>query len=184
MKLVSRLGFFDIVRGQWGQLTQQQVDGLGGLLGCMESDPDLTDERHAAYMLATAKWECANKWHPIEECGKGEGHVYGNPEGLWGHVYYGRGWVQLTWLRNYEVMSKKLGVPLVEHPELALDPVVAYGIMSVGMREGLFTGKSLSDYIASDGCNYVGARRIINGLDKAQTIAGYAAIFERALKTA
>lgn len=48
-----------------------------------------------------------------------------------------------------------------------------------GMEAGRFTGKKLSDYLPGD---YVNARRIINGTDKAEQIAGYARQFEAALK--
>ncbi|WP_449397146.1 hypothetical protein [Devosia riboflavina] len=51
------------------------------------------------------------------------------------------------------------------------------------MTKGTFTGKKLQDYINSDQCNYVEARRIVNGKDKdkAALIAGYAEKFEAAL---
>jgi putative chitinase len=40
---------------------------------------------------------------------------------------------------------------------------------------GMFTGKKLSDYIKPGKApDYVGARAIINGTDKAKLIAGYA----------
>jgi hypothetical protein len=58
----------------------------------------------------------------------------------------------------------------------------AYKIMSLGMRQGSFTGVGLSKYINADKCDYVNARRIINGTDKAQTIAGYATKFESILR--
>ena len=68
-------------------------------------------------------------------------------------------------------------------PEQALRPQIAYGIMSVGMRKGLFTGKKLSDYISrGGGCDYKQARRIINGLDRASLIADYAATLEDILR--
>jgi len=37
------------------------------------------------------------------------------------------------------------------------------------MKDGIFTGKKLSDYISSAGVDYVEARRIINGSDQQQT---------------
>ena len=70
----------------------------------------------------------------------------------------------------------------MNHPELALNPTYAAQIMIAGMREGWFTGKKLSDYIKNGKVDYVGARRIINGTDKAQLIAGYAKQFESALR--
>ena len=45
----------------------------------------------------------------------------------------------------------------------------------------MFTGRKLSDFLPGD---YVGARKVINGTDKAQLIASYAEIFERALQAA
>lgn len=56
--------------------------------------------------------------------------------------------------------------------------MVAYRFMSVGMREGLFTGKKLGDYIDAQHCDYENARRIINGIDQAELIAGYAQTLE------
>jgi hypothetical protein len=43
-----------------------------------------------------------------------------------------------------------------------------------GMMIGLFTGKKLSDFT-----DYVEMRRIINGTDRAQAIAGFALEFEK-----
>jgi len=56
--------------------------------------------------------------------------------------------------------------------------------MSFGMRNGIFTGKRLADYIHDEECDYVNARRIINGLDSADRIRGYAELFEQALSGA
>jgi hypothetical protein len=61
---------------------------------------------------------------------------------------------------------------------------VAYRIASLGMRQGLFTGRKLATYINDAQCDYVNARRIINGTDRAQDIAGYAQTFETALRAA
>ncbi len=59
-------------------------------------------------------------------------------------------------------------------PSLALDPEVAYAVMSLGMREGLFTGVGLGAFINATACDYVNARQIINRMDRAALIAGYA----------
>jgi len=73
---------------------------------------------------------------------------------------------------------------LVNDPEQALRPAIAYRIMSVGMRKGLFTGKKLSDYINANGCDYKSARQIINGLDQWELIKGYAETLESVLRSA
>jgi hypothetical protein len=188
MEKIDRKKFFDRYRETFGPLKQSQVDGLEALLGCMENDPDLQDKRWAAYMLATVQHECAGTWEPIEECGKGRGKAYGGVVFVEGDdgathkcIYYGRGYVQLTWAENYFKMGRSLGVPLHVHPELALQPETAYRIMSHGMRNGSFTGKRLDHYIDKANCDYVSARKIINGLDRAEKIAEYARAFEAML---
>lgn len=137
--------------------------------------------RQAAYMLATAKHETANTFAPIEEYGKGKGLPYGKPDRKTGLVYFGRGYVQLTWAKNYQTMGTVLGLPLYTQPDLALRYDVAYKIMSYGMTHGTFTGVALSRYINDGKTDYLNARKIINSLDKADLIAGYASAIEQML---
>jgi putative chitinase len=63
-------------------------------------------------------------------------------------------------------------------------PDIAYRIMAVGMRRGLFQGSPLSRYINGDKCDYRGARRVVNGLDKADQIEDYARRFMMLLTVA
>jgi len=173
--------FFAKYRDNFGSLSQRQVDGLNVLLPEMGSDTTIDDIRWFAYMMATAYHETAHTFQPIEEIGKGRGRPYGIPDPTTGQIYYGRGLVQLTWKRNYQKLSDLLGLDLVNHPELALQPGTAYKIMSLGMTRGLFTGKKLADYLNVEKADYVDARRIINGLDRAHLIAGYSEKFEKML---
>lgn len=184
--------FFDKYKQLFNvKLKQSQVDGIESLLTSIEQDPDITDVRWAAYMLATVKHECAETWQPIEEYGKGKGRKYGVPVTVTGsdgkqytNVYYGRGYVQLTWDYNYKNMSQHVLScdAMYCNPSLALTPADAYKIMSYGMRKGSFTGKKLSDYINGKTCDYKNARRIINGLDKWELIQGYAQKLQTALE--
>ena len=76
-------------------------------------------------------------------------------------------------------MGKKIGVDLVSYPELALDATNATKILFIGMIDGLFTGKSLGDYLNQNSDDWVGVRRIINDHDQAIVVYGhsfYAAI--------
>ncbi|HST51941.1 MAG TPA: hypothetical protein VLJ61_08015 [Pyrinomonadaceae bacterium] len=173
------------------KLTQSQVDGLESILTSIEQDPGITDVRWAAYMFATVKHECADRWQPIEEFGKGKGRKYGVAVTVTGsdgkkytNVYYGRGYVQLTWDYNYKNLSTAIGIgdTMYINPALALDPSDAYKVMSYGMRNGTFTGKKLADYINGQTCDYKNARRIINGLDQWQLIQGYAQKFQSILQ--
>ena len=75
-------------------------------------------------------------------------------------------------------MGKLLNTPLLEKPELALDPEISAKIMIEGMTKGKsnrgdFTGVSLETYFNNKRDDPINARRIINLLDKAELIAGY-----------
>ena len=181
-------GGFDILRKSLGKLTQSQVDEINFLVGEFDKDKSISYPQ-AAYMLATTWWETAHTMLPIEEYGKGKGRKYGQKYDMDGsiykgldHIYYGRGYVQLTWLSNYAFAKKKLNIDFVNHPEYALQREYAVKILITGMKEGWFTGRKLSDYIHQSKKDYVNARRIINGTDKAQKIAEIANVFERALR--
>jgi len=130
---------------------------------------DAVHQMRLAYILATVQHETAGTFLPIEEYGKGRGRAYGAL--VLGNVYYGRGYVQLTWLQNYKVMTEKLGIDLVAYPEKALEKEIALKIMFIGMDEGLFTGKKLSQYFNEVCEDPISARKIINGKDKAKQIA-------------
>lgn len=189
--------FFATVRTKLGRLNTSQVEGFNEVLLAVEGAP----LAHAAYMLATAWHETAATMQPIKEYG---GPTYfhrmydiggerpalakanGNTAPGDGAKYFGRGYVQLTWKVNYAKAGKKLGVDLVGHPDLALAAAHAAKILRTGMDEGWFTGKKLSTYLPTSGTatreQYVAARRIINGTDKAELIEDYAQALERALR--
>lgn len=196
-------GGFSILRNAFGKLTQSQVSEIEFLVSTFDKDKSISYPQ-AAYMLATTWHETATRMLPIEEYGKGKNRTYGtwyrNSKGelysfmggskrsaylhsKYPHLYYGRGYVQLTWYFNYQNASKKIGVDFLNNPELVMDKNHAVKIMIEGMKEGWFTGKKLSDYIHQSKKDYEGARRIINGTDKAKLIAGYADIFEKALRS-
>ncbi|RHZ96453.1 hypothetical protein D1114_07005 [Cereibacter sphaeroides] len=177
--------FFAAVRSAFGSLSQSQVDGIETLLSATIGLP--IEER--AYLLATAWHETARTMQPITERGSRDyfdkyepgtriGQVLGNTSVGDGYRFRGRGYVQITGRANYAKASRALGRELVQAPELALQPSIAAQILVQGCRDGWFTGKRLRDYLPGD---YVGARRVVNGTDRATVIAGYARKFEAAL---
>jgi putative chitinase len=102
--------------------------------------------------------------------------------------------VQLTGRRNYREMTPIVNGFYPQSPDFTVDPDAvkddryAAVIMFYGMFVGIFTGKALKNYIGDPEkgqiVDYYNARRIINGLDKAGTIEGYAKEFEQALDRA
>ncbi|MBK7252642.1 MAG: hypothetical protein IPI04_01685 [Ignavibacteria bacterium] len=164
-----------------GKFRQSQVDGLNAILNEWEKNYSSKDDRWLAYMLATAHHETDRRIQPIEEYGKGKGRPYGKNIKMNGtryndtaNLFYGRGFVQLTWYENYQKAGVKLGLNLIKNPEKTLELSVATKIMFLGMMEGWFTGKKLSQYFNSTTEDVYNARRIINGTDKANLIADYA----------
>lgn len=136
-----------------------------------------------AYVLATSYHE-TQRYKYMSEIGEGKGHPYGEPIALRSGkyvAYYGRGFVQLTWLQNYLEMERVLGINMVDNPDVVTEPKVAADVIWHGMVHGTFTGKKLSDYINDSGADYENARRVVNGTDQSALIAGYAREFEQAL---
>jgi putative chitinase len=186
--------YFENVRGSLfgGSLTQEQVDGQTVMLAVWEYnvmvggvtiDGSPEDLRWLAYMLATTYHETAQHMWPVTE--------YGSQSYLESKDYYpfiGRGFVQLTWEDNYRRASDELSLvdnrDLVEHPELALDSLIATRILFKGMVQGWFTGKGLPEYFNATTDDPYNARRVINGTDRAKDIEGYHDAFLAALTEA
>lgn len=133
----------------------------------------------AAYVLATAWLETARTMKPVEEAFWLSDRWRQN--NLRYYPWHGRGYVQLTWERNYIRAGGELGLDLTTDPRVVMRPAVAAQILVQGMIEGWFTGKKLSDYITISRSDYRGARRIINGTDKAAQFANVARQYEAAL---
>jgi len=164
------------------KLSQVQVDSINAILASCAKHT-VTDIHQIGYILATAYHESRLK--PVEEVGKGKGYDYGKkldmgagvgkriPYTMPDVLYYGRGFVQITWLSNYRYFGKVLGVDLVNHPELAMQIPVAAEIIVMGMKNGSFTGKKLSNYFTGVTNDSVNARRIVNGTDCAGLISAY-----------
>jgi predicted chitinase len=173
---VSIDSFIQEYRKIW-PIQQIHEDSLRQLLVYIKNDPLFIDSRHVAYFLASIRHETAMSYMPIDEIGHGAGHPYGTPDPVTHQTYWGRGYLQITWRDNYARFGALSGVDLLNFPELALDQKVSYEISSTGFLHGMFTGVSIHRYIHDDVCDYVSARRVINGLDQAAKIAGYAEKF-------
>lgn len=104
----------------------------------------------------------------------------GNTQEGDGWSFRGRGKAQITGRRNYRVFG------LESTPELASELIRSVQILVQGSRGGWFTGKKLGDYLPSSGPasrdQFIAARRVINGTDQADKIAGYALAFQSALQ--
>jgi hypothetical protein len=204
---LNRAAFYAAARATpfGGRLTPQNVDGTNTILDEWEANWSGRDPRCLAYILATAFHETGGTMAPVPEgFAKTDAAArkivsrrsYGKPDPETGLVYYGCGFVQLTWRRNYEAMGQILGLDLVHKPDLALDLKTAVRILFEGMfrsvsGKGDFSGKALDDYfagpvgsVAEERQKAIKARAIVNGKDKAEQIATYYASFLTAIEKA
>ena len=176
--MIDRKLFFDSVRATLfkGSLSAGQVDGMTRILDEWNRS-QIPDLRFLAYMLATTFHETAFTMQPIREMGD---EAY-----LRSKLYYpwvGEGLVQVTWKENAAKFGATAPGQLMAWP-LCLKPLFD------GMLKGMFakhkeTGLPirLADYFNATTDDPVNARRIINGTDKANTIAHYHGLFLNAIK--
>jgi len=145
---IARDAFFRRYRLEFGKIeSKAKVKRISSLLSQIESDNALN--KHIfdmSYVLATIHHEVGGTYKPIREWGRGKGRRYGKPDKKTGEVYYGRGYVQLTWDWNYKKLStelkryrhkryqKEITHFLYYFPDKALQPSVAYDIISLGRR--------------------------------------------------
>ena len=183
---VNSAAFYKTVRAKLGALSASQVAGFDTILPAIAANP----LSFQAYMLATTWHETGKTMQPVREAfNLSEDWRRRN---LRYYPWYGRGYVQLTWQANYDKADSKLARAglikagaLLANPDLAMRPDLSAYILNVGMVEGWFSGKKLSNYLPSKGTatrdQYIRARWIINIQDKADLIEDYAQVFERAL---
>lgn len=178
-----------------GSLSQSAVDNINAILAFWDQAHAGNPLGQLAYILATVRAEVGLKMAPVRETFANSDaqararlahKPYAQSVPPHGHAYYGRGYVQLTWHRNYERQEAKLGVPLVAEPDLALRAEVAIQVLVGGMMAGDFNGHGhgLPHYVNATHQDFVEARRTVNVLDRAHEIADYATRFLDALERA
>lgn len=187
---MDREKFFNVARKEvfGGRLSNAQVAGCEAILDACDRN-GVTDPDHVALILSNVRRETGGYMLPIKETvmpshkdknpsdalvksrlekAYKAGKLKGVRSPYWRDGAYGRGAIQISLWPNYEKLGKRLGIPLRDDPELALDPVHSADIAVVGMSEGLFTGRKLSDYkfpAAMENKPASHPRRIVNGND-------------------
>lgn len=192
--MINRQKFYDIANKTiyGSKMSPSQKAGIEMVLDEWEKKK-LTDDRMLAYMLGTDYHETNATMQPVIEA------YWLSEEWRRLHLryypFYGRGLPQLTWEVNYREMTNLLKekfkrIPdfdLVKHPEQALIPEVAVAVMFEGMLRadsnfGDYTGKALEDYFGPNKADWIGARYVVNGQDKAAEIADVSQRFLAALR--
>lgn len=179
--------FFAGVRGAFGPLSQPQVDGFSAILAALKGWP----VSWIAYALATVWHETGETMQPVREAHwLSEAWRQKNLR-YWPH--YGRGFVQITWPKNYEWLDKASAEAGLTKPgeilanlDLAMRPDIAALALRLGLEGGRYDshGKTMAARLPKGPATreqYIDARYLVNIQDKAGTIADYALKFEKAL---
>lgn len=200
---MQRPKFYTNVRSSLfsGKLSQDQVDGMEGILDAFATHGDGTNDT-LAYALATAYHETGRKMTPVRETfansddqairrldnwAKKKGrtkNIYWRRQSPYNETYFGRGHVQLTWKSNYEKSSTDAGVDLAKNPNAMLDPVISARVLIKGLLDGRWNGQGRGIRYYLDRGDLKNARRTVNVLDKWSAIAGYYQKFLNAIEDA
>lgn len=181
--MINKKIFFDEYRKNLDPnkiLDAKEVSAIDEFLDFVQAVQKTFSTPQWAYVFATTFHETNATFLPIKE-------AYWLSEAwrlknLRYSPYYGRGYVQITWRENYSKFSKIIGEDFVNKPDLVMIPKYAFQIMVHGFIYGSFTTKKITDYITNKKTDYKGARRCINGTDKAELIKNYAEQFEKIIR--
>lgn len=176
-----------------GSIKTSQVSGLKIFLDYWETKHADKDDRWFAYILGTVHHETGRSFLPVRETfaktdkdairilnkSFGSGKLTWVKKPYWdfdldGKSWIGRGYCQITHKKNYQNVSKLINYDLLYDPNSALKPEIAVKVAVEGMIKGIFTGKSLADFFMGSKSDWKNARRIINGLERADLVASYA----------
>lgn len=168
-------------------------DSLRDVFGFVSKDNRITDVKHLAYLLATAKVESnysLQRWEADYLCGKqgvayqdkpcqkaldyyrstsgGKQNYYNLGKDDKGLPYFGRGLIQLTGKSNYDYYGKKVGINLVKNADKALDKKTSYDIAVEYLKEkrgGQYANgdKKRSTFDLVSDGNFSLARKIVKG---------------------
>ena len=181
------------------RITEKMKAGIGLLLDSWERQQD-GEKRRLAFILATARRESQNTFAPLREapgCGNDEecreraigallarrGQKAGKPPkpnyavaDANGHRYYGRGFIQLTFKKNYAAAGEKLGLDLVSDPDRVMEPAIVADILVRAILEGWYgSRRPLLFYIGGSTEDWINARNNVNpGSPNKPVTAAYA----------
>ncbi|CAH1670838.1 MULTISPECIES: hypothetical protein [unclassified Chelatococcus] len=182
------------------RLTQQQVDGMTDILNEWDAHYSHLPLAYLACYLGQVFRETGGTMVPVRETfatsdkqamtrletAWTSGKLPSVKTPYWRKGWFGRGRMQITHAENYAYAQAKSGLPIVADPSLMLDSKADLKVSLPGTIEGWWTrGKHrMSMYLDRPDPDFEGARRIVNGTDKAKLVATYCEAFLAALKAA
>lgn len=153
---------FDISPEQIAQATGAPVEGVKENWPWISNalkDSGITDKNSVMAAIATIGVETGS-FKPIPEIASGaayEGRAdLGNTQPGDGQRFKGRGYIQITGRANYQKYGDKIGVDLVNNPDLALRPDIAAKVLVEYFKERGIPNKAQAG-------DWEGVRRAVNG---------------------
>ena len=114
--------------------------------------------------MATIRVECGKNFKPIMEYASGEAYEgrrdLGNVNQGDGVRYKGRGFIQLTGRSNYQYYGDKLGINLIDNPDLALDVEIGAKILATYFKDRKVDVACLNK-------DWLTVRKLVNGVNRA-----------------
>jgi len=193
-----------------GHMAPGQVAGMEVVLNTWEKVYRVrTSVPQLAVILATDYHESGHTMQPVKEFG-GTSYfmkmydktgarpkiaaALGNTEIGDGAKFPGMGYVQCTGRGNARKATKRMrelnligdDINFERNPEYLMLPKYAVHVLFLGMEEGWFTGQTLDKIVddkidGDEHADAVRSRKIVNGTDRAELIAGYATAFLNAI---
>jgi peptidoglycan hydrolase-like protein with peptidoglycan-binding domain len=160
-------------RGQRGANQERSVKAIALVARELKLSPP-----QLAYVLATAEHE-SDRFATLEEYASGAAYEgrsdLGNTQPGDGRRFKGRGYVQLTGRNNYRQYAKRSGIHLELLPPVLMNwPALSAWVLVDGMMRGAYTGRRLDQFVNAGKADFRNARRVVNGLDRADKIAAQA----------
>jgi predicted chitinase len=107
----------------------------------------IASRRQQAAAIATTAIETASTFEPVRESFWVSEETRRRIHARY-YPYYGRGFVQLTWSGNYAAAGERLGMDLVNNPDLALDPSIAAWNLAYYFRDrGVADAAARGDWV-------------------------------------
>lgn len=137
------------------------------------------DPNIMAGAMATVRVEVGRPYLPIHEYASGEAYEgrldLGNIQPGDGPRYRGRGFIQLTGRANYTTYGSRLGIDLVNNPDLALDKTVAAKILAL-----YFIDKKVTDACLQK--DWLKVRKLVNGVNRSNGLPNGWVDFQNIIK--
>jgi len=162
LKFYQNTPFLEGATKAWDAV-EKAFAGTGGVCPTCNQTVSGVNPLVMAGAMATIRVEVGKNFKPIMEYASGQAYEgrrdLGNVNPGDGVRYKGRGYIQLTGRSNYEIFGQKLGLDLINNPDLALDIDIGAKILAQYFKDrGVVEACLAKDWLK--------VRKLINGVNR------------------